>query len=60
MKNIPKGGIFSKSFSHWLKSCTQSCQINLLSTFPLMQSAQESGLAPSFGDLSQSKNIFCK
>ena len=29
----------------------------LLSTFPLVQSAQERHLSPSFGDLSQSKKL---
>ena len=33
--------------------------ISLLSAFPLVQTTQESGLAPSFGDLSRSEKIFC-
>ena len=49
---IAKGGLFSETFSLWLKSPNKGAK-SLMNTFFFVQSAQENDLTPYLGDLSQ-------
>ena len=54
----PKGGLISDFFVIGSNLKKKGSQITLLSIFSVIYSALDSDLAPIFGDLSQSENLF--